>query len=127
MHRTANSIYNPMTNMPLNDQIVASDLLNSVKSGIKDTAAALTETASPEVHRILEQQLQQGLRFHEQLTQFMINKGWYKPYDVRQMIQADLQQTQQINQQLGQYQSYQQPGGQQQYQQQGSYQQYQPR
>lgn len=106
MHQTNNSMFNPMTNSPMNDQVIAADLLNSVKAGIKTTASALTETATPEVHRMLEQQLQQGLRFHEQLTQYMMHKGWYKPYDVPQMIQGDLQQTQQLQQSLhqtGQY------------------------
>lgn len=106
MHQTNNSNFNPMTNAPMNDQIIATDLLNGVKAGIKTTASALTETATPEVHRALEQQLQQGLRFHEQLTQYMVHKGWYKPYDVSQMIQGDFQQSQQIHQsinQTGQY------------------------
>lgn len=103
MYQTGNANFNPMTsNNPMNDQIIASDLLSGVKAGIKSTAAALTETATPEVHHTLEQQLQQGLQFHQQLTQFMMNKGWYQPYDVPQMIQSDLQQTTQVHQSINQ-------------------------
>lgn len=113
MRQTGSTNFNPMTTTPMNDQLIASDLLGSVKASIKSTASALTETATPEVHRTLEQQLQQGLRFHQQLTNFMMQKGWYKPYDVQQMIQGDLQQTQQIHQQLGESLQYHQQHSQQ--------------
>lgn len=89
--------------MNISDQVIASDLLNAVKTSIKESAVALTETATPEVHRTLEQQLSQSLRFHEQVTQYMIQKGWYKPYDIQQMVQSDIQQAQNIQQQV-QYQ-----------------------
>lgn len=93
--------------MPMDDQLIASDLLCSVKAGITSTAAALTETATPEVHRTLESQLQQDLRFHQQLTNFMMQKGWYQPYNVNQMIQGDLQATQQLQQHVQERQGYQ--------------------
>lgn len=116
MPQTNSTNYSSMTTTPMNDQLIANDLLSSVKASIKSTASALTETATPEVHRTLEQQLQQGLRFHQQLTNFMMQKGWYKPYDVQQMIQGDLQQTQQVHQQLGEstqyHQQYSSPYGQ---------------
>lgn len=116
MRQTGSTNFNPMSTTPMNDQLIASDLLGAVKASIKSTASALTETATPEVHRTLEQQLQQGLRFHQQLTNFMMQKGWYKPYDVQQMIQGDLQQTQQIHQQLGESMQYHQQYSQSQYQ-----------
>lgn len=120
MRQTGNMMnYNSMQPKPLNDQLIASDLLSSVKASIKTTATALTETATPEVRRTLEQQLQQGLNFHQQLINFMMQKGWYKPYDVQAMIQGDLQQTQQVHQQLGEsmqyHQQYHQQYGQPQY------------
>jgi similar to spore coat protein len=119
MRQPGNMNYNSMNVQPLDDQLIASDLLSSVKASIKSTASALTETATPEVRRTLEQQLQQGLNFHQQLTNFMMQKGWYKPYDVQAMIQGDLQQTQQVHQQLGeptqQHQQYSQQYGQPQY------------
>ncbi len=112
MQQLGNTNYgSTMNTQPLNDQLIAGDLLSSVKAGIKATAAALTETATPEVRRTLEQQLQQGLNFHQQLTNFMMQKGWYKPYDVQAMIQGDLQQTQQIHQQLGESMQYHQQFG----------------
>ena len=114
MYHTQHSMNNNMqhsiqgnTQNMLSDQIIASDLLNGVKTSIKESAAALTETVSPEVHRTLEQQLSQALRFHEQMTHFMVQKGWYKPYNVQQMVQADIQQVQQIQQNLHQQATYQ--------------------
>lgn len=104
MYQTGNASFNPMTNSPINDQIIANDLLAGVKAGIKATASAITESATPQVRQTLESQLNQGIRFHEQLTQYMMHKGWYKPYDVPGMIQGDLQQTQRVHQSLNQSQ-----------------------
>ena len=59
MRQSGNSNYNQMNTSVMNDQLIASDLFSSVKASIKSTATALTETATPEVHRTLEQQLQQ--------------------------------------------------------------------
>lgn len=113
MHQTQNNMQNPMN---INDQIIATDLLNAVKTSIKEAAIALTETVTPEVHRTLEQQLSQSLRFHEQVTQYMMQKGWYKPYDVQQMVQSDIQQSQHMQQNILQQMQYQQsPQYQQQY------------
>ena len=125
MYQTQNSMQNPMN---INDQIIATDLLNAVKTSIKESAVALTETATPEVHRTLEQQLSQSLRFHEQVTQYMMQKGWYKPYDVQQMVQSDVQQSQQMQQNILQQMQYQQqsPQYQQQLQQQRQQQQQSP-
>jgi similar to spore coat protein len=90
----------------MNDQLIACDMLSGVKANIKCMAAALTETATPDVHQTLERHLQKALQFHQQLTQFMMQKGWYQPYDVDQMIQADFQQSEQLQQSLNQTQYY---------------------
>jgi len=91
-----------MMSPQLDDKTIAADLLNGVKATIKDTAIALTETATPAVHRALQRQLNEALGMHEQLVSFMTQKGWYKPYDVTGMVQADLQATQQLQSNMGQ-------------------------
>jgi len=66
----------------MTDQVIALDLLNTAKTGIKKLAIAITETASPEVRTVLRKQLEDAISIHERLVSHMIDKGWYKPYDV---------------------------------------------
>jgi similar to spore coat protein len=75
----------------LNDQVICSDLLNSAKAGIKSYASALTETATPQVRDVLRRQFDDAVNCHEKLTNFMMNKGWYQPYNIQQQIQKDIQ------------------------------------
>ncbi|WP_400243689.1 spore coat protein [Niallia sp. JL1B1071] len=74
---------------PLSDQVIATDLLIAAKSGIKSYALAITETATPEVRNILKQQLEETITLHEQISTYMINKGYYQPYDTEQQSQID--------------------------------------
>lgn len=80
----------------MNDQMIASDLLISSKSGIKNTARALTEATSPQVRATLKKQLDDAVNFHEKVSSYMINKGWYKAYDVNQQIQMDIKNAQMV-------------------------------
>ncbi|RSL30817.1 spore coat protein [Salibacterium salarium] len=72
-----------------NDQAAATDLLLSAKSGVRNCAYAITEAASPNVRQALSQQLQQSVHFHEQVTDYMINKGYYHPYNLNEQVQVD--------------------------------------
>jgi len=71
----------------MTDQVIALDLLIAAKTGIKDCAVAITETATPEVRAVLRKQLEDGISFHEQLSKYMIEKGWYKAYDAKEHVQ----------------------------------------
>jgi similar to spore coat protein len=75
----------------LTDQIIAADLLISAKSGIKDYAIALSETVTPEVRNVLRRQLDEAIVSHEQVTNYMMSKGWYHAYDVKEQIRLDIQ------------------------------------
>ncbi|MBE7900473.1 spore coat protein [Paenibacillus polymyxa] len=76
---------------PMTDQVIASDLLISAKSGIKNYAAALTESTSPEVRNVLCDQLNKAVNLHEQIFNYMKNNGYYNAYDPDQQIQMDIQ------------------------------------
>ena len=78
-----NTLVESMTGMNvMTDQVIAQDLLIAAKTGIKDYALAITETASPEVRTVLRRYLEEGIAFHEKLAGFMIQQGWYKAYDM---------------------------------------------
>ncbi|WP_258012329.1 spore coat protein [Paenibacillus sp. F4] len=87
-----NSIVQNMTGMGgMTDQVIASDLLISAKSGIKSYAIALTESTSSEVRNVLCDQLSKAVNLHEQIFNYMKNNGYYNAYDPEQQIQMDIQ------------------------------------
>jgi similar to spore coat protein len=83
---------------PLNDQLIAIDLLISIKNGIKSYAVAITESDTPEVRNTLKQHLNDAIQFHEKVSQYTINKGYYHPINVQEQLRVDMQVTQQITQ-----------------------------
>jgi len=88
------SVLENQTAVNLTDQVIAADLLNYAKAGVKSYASALTEAASPEVRSVLKKQLNEAISFQEQVSSFMMRKGWYNAYDINAQIQSDLQQSQ---------------------------------
>ncbi|MCP3809267.1 spore coat protein [Paenibacillus sp. SEL1] len=87
-----NSIVQNMTGMGgMTDQVIASDLLISAKSGIKSYAIALTESTSSEVRNVLCDQLSKAVNLHEQIFNYMKNNGYYNAYEPDQQIQMDIQ------------------------------------
>ncbi|KZE71461.1 MULTISPECIES: spore coat protein [Paenibacillus] len=76
---------------PMTDQVIAADLLIAAKSGIKNYAAALTESTSPEVRNVLCDQLSKAVNLHEQIFNYMKDNGYYNAYDPDQQIQMDIQ------------------------------------
>ncbi|WP_218197411.1 spore coat protein, partial [Pseudomonas sp. 2995-1] len=79
----------------MTEQAIATDLLLSAKTGVRNCAYAITECATPEVRQSLNQQLQQAITFHDRVSQYMINKGYYDPYDLNHQVQMDQQTAQQ--------------------------------
>lgn len=87
-----NTIIKNMTGMnAMTDQVIASDLLISAKSGIKNYAAALSEAATPEVRSVLCDQLSKAVNLHEQIFNYMKENGYYNAYNPDQQIQQDIQ------------------------------------
>lgn len=77
-------------NMPeLADTTLAMDFLIQAKSAVRNTAAALTEAASPEARRLLREQLREALAMHGEITELMIRKQWFHPFEPREQYKLD--------------------------------------
>ncbi|AKM18816.1 Spore coat protein F precursor [Geobacillus sp. 12AMOR1] len=84
-----------------NDQMIAADYLIGAKSAIKACAMAIAEATTPEVRNTLKQHLNDAIAFHEQISQYMINKGYYHPTNVQEQLRIDMQTAQQVLQSAG--------------------------
>jgi similar to spore coat protein len=78
----------------ITDEVIASDLLISAKSGVRNYAYALTETATPEVRSALHQQFLAAIDLHEKISNYMIEHGYYHPQNISEQLQVDTQNTQ---------------------------------
>ncbi|MCY7781586.1 MULTISPECIES: spore coat protein [unclassified Bacillus (in: firmicutes)] len=77
-------------NVPeLADTTFAMDFLIRAKEGVRNTAVALTETASPDVRALLRKQLMQGIALHQEITELMISKKWFHPYELSEQYKLD--------------------------------------
>lgn len=74
----------------MTEQVIATDLLISAKSGVRNYAFALTEVATPEVRTALREQLRAAIKTHEAVSNFMIDKGYYHPHSLAEQLQVDL-------------------------------------
>jgi similar to spore coat protein len=75
----------------MSDSIIASDLLISTKSGVKMLAFAVTEAATAEARAALSAQLLSAIDMHDKIMDFMIEKGYYHPYDIEDQLHVDMQ------------------------------------
>lgn len=77
-------------NMPeLADMTFAMDFLARAKLGVRTSAAALTETVSPEARKLLKKQLFDGIALHQEISELMIRKRWFHPYELREQYKLD--------------------------------------
>lgn len=77
----------------ITDQIIATDYLVSAKSAVRNYAAAITETATPELKEVLREQLTAAIQTHAIITNYMIAKEYYHPHEWREQMQVDLTAT----------------------------------
>ncbi|WP_102349093.1 spore coat protein [Bacillus sp. Marseille-P3661] len=87
-------IQNMMGMGGMTDQVIATDFLISVKSGALYTALALTESATPKLREQLREDLNAALDTHETISNYMIKKGYYKPFELREQLQVDIKAAQ---------------------------------
>lgn len=86
-----NEFIQNMTGMgAMTEQVIATDFLITAKTGVRNIATALTETTSPEVRATLQQYLNDAIDTHEQITNYMIFKGYYHPADLSAQINMDM-------------------------------------
>ncbi|MDQ0492406.1 spore coat protein CotF [Paenibacillus brasilensis] len=77
-------------NMPeMADMTFAMDFLIRAKEGVRNTAVALTETVSTDARTLLRNHLHQGIALHQEITDLMVRKKWFHPYDLQQQYQLD--------------------------------------
>ncbi|MFC6332683.1 spore coat protein [Paenibacillus septentrionalis] len=77
-------------NMPeMADMTFAMDFLIRAKEGVRNLSIALTETASPDVRSLLRNHLKQGIEMHQEITELMIRKKWFHPYELNEQYQLD--------------------------------------
>lgn len=74
----------------MTDQVIATDFLISIKSGIRNYAVAITEAATPELREALREQLRAAIGTHEKITNYMVAKGYYHPHHMADQLQVDL-------------------------------------
>src|SRR3982750_1787723 len=90
-----NEMIQNMTGMGgMTDQVIATDLLLSAKTGIKNYAAALSETTTPELRESLRNQLNMAIDAHQNITDYMVSKGYYHPSDMSEQLAVDMRTTQ---------------------------------
>ncbi|OMP66139.1 spore coat protein [Domibacillus epiphyticus] len=78
----------------LTDTAIALEFLLSVKNGVRNYAAALTESPTPEVRTVLLQHLEAAIDLHGEVSELMMNKSWFHPYNMDEQIQLDLKSAQ---------------------------------
>ncbi|WNS73825.1 spore coat protein [Bacillus sp. DTU_2020_1000418_1_SI_GHA_SEK_038] len=86
----------PGRNEPVGDDIAfyAGDLLVLLKTAVRNYAVAITETATPELRKVLVNQMIRVINGHESIYLYMYRKGYYPSYDFGQLLQNDLNNAQ---------------------------------
>lgn len=74
----------------MTDQVIATDFLLAAKTGVRNIALALTETHTPEVRDALKQYLMDAVDTHEQISKYMVAKGYYHPNNLSEQLNVDL-------------------------------------
>lgn len=86
-----NSIIEKITGMDkMSDQVIATDFFISSKSLVLAYSIAITETISPKVKTELRKQLNNAIATQEAILNYMINKDYYKAYDLKKQLNKDI-------------------------------------
>ncbi|MEF3305075.1 spore coat protein [Paenibacillus sp. GYB003] len=87
-----NTIVEYLTGMnKLTDQVIAMDFLIAAKTGVRNYAMAATEAITPEIKATLTKQLDEAIDTYEQIAAYMIERGWYKPWNAVEQFRMDVQ------------------------------------
>lgn len=73
----------------MRDELIATELLVSAKATVRTYAVALTETASPDVRKVLKKQLDQAIDNHAKIADYMIKNEMYYAHDVDKQLEHD--------------------------------------
>lgn len=80
------------------DELIATDLLITAKSVVRAYAVAVTETASPEVRKVLIKQLNQAIEDHAEIADYMIKNDMYMAYDIEKQLKHDKEKVEKAEQ-----------------------------
>lgn len=73
----------------LADTTFAMDFLIRAKESVRNISVALTESSSPNVRAAFKKQLKQGIAMHQEITELMIKKKWFHPYELTEQFKLD--------------------------------------
>lgn len=77
-------------NMPeLADMSLATDFLLRTKESVRNTAAALTETVTPESRALLREMLTESIALHQEIADLMARKKWIHQYHMDEQFKLD--------------------------------------
>ena len=68
----------------------AGDLLALFKTSVRNYAIAITETATPELRRVLKLQLNRAIDTHAKVFNYMHERSYYPAYNLNQLLQDDV-------------------------------------
>ena len=87
-----NGLIEMLTGMDkLSDQVIATDFLIAAKSSVQNYSIALTEVAAPEIRSILKKQLNDAISTHETISDYMMKKGYYHAYNLKEQYKVDME------------------------------------
>jgi len=66
------------------------NLLGLAKSSIKNYAAAITETATPSLRKVMVKHLNNAITAHEKIFNIMNKQGNYPAYDINKLMKNDM-------------------------------------
>lgn len=67
----------------------AGHLLGMTKAAIQSYAAAITETATPQLRDTFTKHLNNAIKLHAKIFNFMLDRGFYPAYDLHKMLEND--------------------------------------
>ncbi|MGN1400805.1 MAG: spore coat protein [Bacillus sp. (in: firmicutes)] len=73
----------------VNDKLNVGQLLMGAKSNVRNYAAAITETATPQLRKVLKKHLNGNVDLHEKVFNYMYKKGLYPAYDLETLLKND--------------------------------------
>ena len=73
-----------------NDNMKAGQLLGMAKTNVRNYAAAITETATPQLRTVLKRHLNDGIDLHESVFTYMYQHGLYPAYDLEKLLNNDM-------------------------------------
>ena len=77
----------------MTEKVVGEDALSMVKAEIKMYANALCEVTTSSVREILHKHLNKSIEIHQKLTDFMVDKEYYFPANIKKQINLDIEET----------------------------------